>query len=92
VVTGFGTPNGRAALDIYCVDFLQCYDLDFCIPNWFCHVLSDRFLHIADLLIDVSTAVLFKHFNPVNYFHLYFVETFLIHQFSAMHFACLSYF
>jgi hypothetical protein len=81
-----------AALDIDCVDFLQCYDLDFCIPNRFCHVLSDRFLHIADLLIAVSTAVLFKHFNPVNYFHLYFAETFLINQFSAMYFACLSYF
>jgi hypothetical protein len=81
-----------AALDIDCVVFLQCYDLDFCMPNWFCHVLSDRFLDKADLLIAVSTAVLFKHFDPDNYFHLYFVETFLINQFSAMYFACLSYF
>jgi hypothetical protein len=43
-----------AALDIDCVQFLQCYDLDFSMPNWFCYVLSDT----ADLLIAVSTAVI----------------------------------
>jgi hypothetical protein len=83
------------SIDCYhidCVSFLQCFDLDFGIPNWYCYVLCDRFLHTADLLIAVSTAVLFKHFVPDNYFHSYFVATFLINQFSAIYFVCLSIF
>jgi hypothetical protein len=42
------------------------------------------------MLIDASVTILFKHFDPDNYLHLYFVEMFLINHISAIYFACLS--
>jgi hypothetical protein len=73
-----------------------CVDLDFGISNRFCNILSDRFLQVADFIIAVSTDVLFKHFSleyySHNYYHLFFVESVLINEFSTVFFACVSQF